>query len=221
MMCLFCHNGKRACFIGSIRGRNENKVCKTDCKTFPALVETGDIEPRDVTGLNRVVVKKNGRVYEYWFAGRERGAPQVKGKYGTPEFWASSGSVRVQGCGARGWPHRTQIEDVAVTLTAFFNREGKSLNWSVRLRLRQPPKRCCPTQRPTTKAIDFNETINWLKHNIGPDRKIIFAPEAAFVVFRAICNLGPFTMKALWSGANCIGEWSGISGQQTFLQWRS
>jgi hypothetical protein len=38
----------------------------------------------------------------------------------------------------------------------------------------------------TTKAIDFNETINWLKHYIEPDRKIIFAQEAAFVIVRAM-----------------------------------
>ena len=38
----------------------------------------------------------------------------------------------------------------------------------------------------TSKAIDFNETINWLKHNVAPESKIIFAQEAAFVVFRAM-----------------------------------
>jgi integrase len=40
---------------------------------------------RDVKGLHRVVSK--GRVY--WYAWRERGAPRLRGKYGTPEFWAS------------------------------------------------------------------------------------------------------------------------------------
>jgi hypothetical protein len=42
----------------------------------------------------------------------------------------------------------------------------------------------------TTNAIDFNETINWLKHNIAPDRKIIFAQEAAFIIFRAMSKFG-------------------------------
>jgi integrase len=40
---------------------------------------------REVKGLHRVVVK--GR--EYWYAGRERGAPRIRGEYGTPDFWAS------------------------------------------------------------------------------------------------------------------------------------
>ena len=40
---------------------------------------------RDVKGLHRVVSK--GRVY--WYAWRERGAPRLRGQYGTPEFWAS------------------------------------------------------------------------------------------------------------------------------------
>jgi hypothetical protein len=38
----------------------------------------------------------------------------------------------------------------------------------------------------TTKEIDFNETINWLKHYVEPDRKIIFEQEAAFVIVRAM-----------------------------------
>ena len=37
----------------------------------------------------------------------------------------------------------------------------------------------------TTKTIDFNETVNWLKHNNAPDRKIIFAQEAAFISFQS------------------------------------
>jgi integrase len=40
---------------------------------------------RDVKGLHRVVSK--GR--EYWYPWRERGAPRLRGEYGTPEFWAS------------------------------------------------------------------------------------------------------------------------------------
>jgi integrase len=40
---------------------------------------------RDVKGLHRVVSK--GRVY--WYAWRGRGAPRLRGEYGTPEFWAS------------------------------------------------------------------------------------------------------------------------------------
>jgi hypothetical protein len=40
---------------------------------------------RDVKGLHRVVSK--GRVY--WYAWRERGAPRLRGQYGTPQFWAS------------------------------------------------------------------------------------------------------------------------------------
>jgi integrase len=40
---------------------------------------------RDVKGLHKVVSK--GRVY--WYAWRERGAPRLRGEYGTPEFWAS------------------------------------------------------------------------------------------------------------------------------------
>jgi integrase len=40
---------------------------------------------RDIKGLHKVVSK--GRVY--WYAWRERGAPRLQGKYGTPEFWAS------------------------------------------------------------------------------------------------------------------------------------
>jgi integrase len=40
---------------------------------------------RDVKGLHKVVSK--GRVY--WYAWRERGAPRVRGEYGTADFWAS------------------------------------------------------------------------------------------------------------------------------------
>jgi integrase len=40
---------------------------------------------RDVKGLHKVISK--GRVY--WYAWRERGAPRLRGEYGTPEFWAS------------------------------------------------------------------------------------------------------------------------------------
>jgi integrase len=40
---------------------------------------------RDVKGLHRVVSK--GRIY--WYAWRERGAPRVRGQYGTADFWAS------------------------------------------------------------------------------------------------------------------------------------
>jgi integrase len=43
---------------------------------------------RDVKGLNKVTSKK-GRGRVYWYAWRGRGAPQVQGEYGTPEFWAS------------------------------------------------------------------------------------------------------------------------------------
>jgi hypothetical protein len=55
-------------------------------------------------------------------------------------------------------------------------------------------------------TIDFNETVNWLKHNIAPDRKIIFAQEAAFVVFRAMSKFG-----AVYDEAPM--EWS------EFLRW--
>jgi integrase len=44
---------------------------------------------RDVKGLRRVVSK--GR--EYWYLGREPGAPRVRGPYGTPEFWASYDAI--------------------------------------------------------------------------------------------------------------------------------
>ena len=40
---------------------------------------------RDVKGLHKVVSK--GCVY--WYAWRERGAPRVRGEYGTADFWAS------------------------------------------------------------------------------------------------------------------------------------
>ena len=40
---------------------------------------------RDVKGLHKVISK--GRVY--WYAWRERGAPRVRGEYGTADFWAS------------------------------------------------------------------------------------------------------------------------------------
>ena len=40
------------------------------------------------------------------------------------------------------------------------------------------------------KEVDFNETINWLKHPNEPDRKIIFEQEAAFVIFRAMSKFG-------------------------------
>jgi integrase len=40
---------------------------------------------REVKGLHRVIVKG----CEYWYAGRERGAPRIRGEYGTADFWAS------------------------------------------------------------------------------------------------------------------------------------
>jgi hypothetical protein len=58
----------------------------------------------------------------------------------------------------------------------------------------------------TSKAIDFNETINWLKHSSAPESKIIFAQEAAFVVFRAMSKFG-----AVYD--ECPMEWS------EFLRW--
>jgi hypothetical protein len=36
------------------------------------------------------------------------------------------------------------------------------------------------------KRINFNETINWLKHHIPPDEKVIFEQEVAFVIVRAM-----------------------------------
>ena len=40
---------------------------------------------RDVKGLHKV--RSKGR--DYWYAWRGRGAARLRGKYGTPEFWAS------------------------------------------------------------------------------------------------------------------------------------
>jgi integrase len=40
---------------------------------------------RDVKGLHRIVSKG----HEYWYLGREVGAPRIHGEYGTPGFWAS------------------------------------------------------------------------------------------------------------------------------------
>lgn len=36
------------------------------------------------------------------------------------------------------------------------------------------------------KEVDFNETINWLKHPIGSDAKVIFQQEAALIILRAM-----------------------------------
>jgi hypothetical protein len=54
-------------------------------------------------------------------------------------------------------------------------------------------------QHPSVKnkEVDFNETINWLKHNVAPDAAIIFELEAAVVIaramskFTAVYNEGP------------------------------
>jgi hypothetical protein len=40
-------------------------------------------------------------------------------------------------------------------------------------------------RHPTFKEVDYNETINWLKHDIQPDTRVIFEYETAVIIFRA------------------------------------
>jgi hypothetical protein len=63
-------------------------------------------------------------------------------------------------------------------------------------------------QYPAVKneEVDFNETINWPKHNIAPDAAIIWELEAAVVIARAMSK---FT--AVYNGGP--SEW------EQFLTW--
>jgi|SRR4029453_158439 hypothetical protein len=41
-------------------------------------------------------------------------------------------------------------------------------------------------EHPLSKKVDFNNTINWLKHSAPPDAAIIYEFEAAVVIARAM-----------------------------------
>jgi hypothetical protein len=45
-------------------------------------------------------------------------------------------------------------------------------------------------QHPSSKEVDFNETINWLKHHTGLDAKVIYEFEAALTIARAMTKFG-------------------------------
>ena len=56
------------------------------------------------------------------------------------------------------------------------------------------------------KEIDFNQSINWLKHPVEPDAAVIFEREAALIVARAMSKF-----------AAVYGDGQSEWGQ--FLQW--
>jgi hypothetical protein len=72
-----------------------------------------------------------------------------------------------------------------------------------------------------SKEIDFNETINWLKHNVELDTKIIFELEAAVVIARAISkfaafyNDGPSEWDQFLEWAVARGHWPKPPSMQT------
>ena len=37
-----------------------------------------------------------------------------------------------------------------------------------------------------SKQVDFNETVNWLRHSVPPDTAIIYEFEAAVIIARAM-----------------------------------
>jgi hypothetical protein len=69
-------------------------------------------------------------------------------------------------------------------------------------------------QHPLAEGVDFNETINWLKHNSGSDAKVIFEFEAALVIARAMTKYaavfkdGPLEWVQFFRWGAERGHWS-------------
>ncbi len=62
-----------------------------------------------------------------------------------------------------------------------------------------------------SESVDFNETINWLKHDTKPDTKVIFEKEAALIIVRAMSKYAAVHNEGSSPWASFI-EWGETRG---------